>query len=70
MTALLFLSIGKGFSQSCVSLNCAASHTGVTTDGTLATQPTPFAGGCFDPLIDTYKQIFWEFFYFLKPVFF
>ncbi len=50
----------KGFSQNCVSLGCAAAHTGLATNGTL----TPIGAtnlGCYDPY--NYTQIFWEFVY-------
>lgn len=63
LLSLFFLSLGKTFSQSCVALGCANSFTGITTDGTLASQPINFApaSGCF--VTETYKQVFWQFFY-------
>ncbi len=57
---LLTMLFGKAFSQDCVSLGCAAAHTGLTTNGTL----TPIQAnnlGCYDPY--KYTQIFWEFVY-------
>jgi Secretion system C-terminal sorting domain len=58
---LFFLFIGKGFSQDCIVLGCAANYGSQTTDGTLADQPFPFSSGCWLPS-DNYKQIFWQFF--------
>jgi Secretion system C-terminal sorting domain len=62
LTVLLFLLYDKSFSQSCISLHCAAPHTGVVTDGTLSDQTISIpTSGCFPT--ETYKQIFWEFFF-------
>jgi len=59
--ALLILSSQKSFSQ-CTSLNCAASHTGITTNGALANSSISIpTSGCFAS--ETYKEIFWEFFF-------
>jgi hypothetical protein len=57
---LLAFLYGKGFSQNCVSLGCAAAHTGLATNGTLT--PIPATNlGCYNPY--NYTQIFWEFVY-------
>ena len=61
LLALLLLSFEKTFSQFCVSLNCAASHTGLTADGTLPDRPGAELGGaCYAGA--NYKQVFWGFF--------
>jgi len=62
---MLIISFGKVFSQSCISLGCASSHTAVTTDGTLPSIPVvdPPPGSCYVGAPSGYKQIWWEFFF-------
>ena len=56
---LFILSFGKGFSQRCISFNCAASHAGVVADGTLTDSTISSGMGCW---VYTVKEIFWHFF--------
>jgi hypothetical protein len=65
LTALLLFSLGKSFSQTCVSLDCAAAHTGMVTNTTALTdQPgNDIGGACFASPPATYRQVFWEFFF-------
>ena len=59
---LLVISFGKSFSQSCTSLGCAANYGAIAADGTLPDLPgTDLGSGCINP--NTYKQVFWQFFY-------
>ncbi|PWT94109.1 MAG: hypothetical protein C5B54_00530 [Acidobacteria bacterium] len=62
LTALFFLSLQKSVSQTCVSLNCAAAHTGVATNTTgLPDSPgSDIGNACYNGA--TYRQVFWEFF--------
>src|ERR1700757_5231023 len=62
LVALLFLSFQKGIAQTCVSLNCAAAHSGVVTNTTgLPDSPgSDLGGACYNAT--TYRQVFWEFF--------
>lgn len=58
---LTIIVFGKAYSQSCISLGCAASHTGLTTDGTLPDSLVSTDLGCYNG--NTLKQIFWQYFY-------
>jgi hypothetical protein len=58
---LFIISFGKGFSQNCISLGCAASQTGIITDGTLADSGPATGLGCYNG--NVYKQVFWQFFF-------
>jgi hypothetical protein len=59
---LLISSFGTGFSQSCVSLGCAANYGTQTADGALPSLSGSLLGGCYGGGA-TYKQVFWQFFH-------
>src|SRR5215469_2787541 len=63
LTILLFLFVGKAFSQNCTVLGCANSYGPITLDNSITPAP-PSEGlgvGCF--AAGGYKQVFWEFFF-------
>ena len=64
---LFFLCLGKGISQSCIVLGCAANYGTQTGDGALPDNTNPASGpghvfgGCYTD--GPFKQVFWQFFF-------
>lgn len=58
---LFIIFFGKGFSQNCISLGCATSHTGIITDGSLPDTLINSGLPCYNG--NAYKQLYWQFFY-------